>query len=78
MNQQLQLEIAGGRYRVDAEAVARAMIARAFALHRARTTTSLGVLVAADEIEVRRVVTDEAESGVADLAGEGAPLEDPA
>ena len=56
MSQDLRTTLARGQYRVDADAVARAMITRARALRVARTGSSCSeVLVAPDRIEVRRI-----------------------
>jgi hypothetical protein len=57
----LRLEIARGDYRVDPNAVAAAMIARAQALRAAcRRAYGSEMLVAADEIEIRCLAPDEA------------------
>ena len=56
MSQDLRTTLASGEYRVDADAVARAMITRARALRVARNGSSCSeVLVAPDRIEVRRI-----------------------
>jgi len=56
MSQDLRHRLASGEYRVDADAVAQAMITRARALRVARRGSSCSeVLVAADRIEVRRI-----------------------
>lgn len=56
MSQDLHSALASGEYRVDADAVARAMITRARALRVARRGSDCSqVLVAADRIEVRRI-----------------------
>jgi hypothetical protein len=56
MSQDLRSTLASGEYRVDADAVARAMITRARALRVARRGSDCSqVLIAADRIEVRRI-----------------------
>lgn len=56
MSQDLRIRLAAGEYRVDADAVARAMITRARALRVARNGSDCSqVLVAPDRIEVRRI-----------------------
>jgi Anti-sigma-28 factor, FlgM len=56
MSQALRDTLANGEYKVDADAVARAMITRARALRVARRGSDCSqVLVAPDRIEVRRV-----------------------
>lgn len=56
MGQDLHSTVVSGEYRVDAEAVARAMITRARALRVARRGSDCSqVLVAPDRIEVRRI-----------------------
>ena len=56
MSQDLRSTLASGEYRVDADAVARAMITRARALRVARRGSDCSqVLVTADRIEVRRI-----------------------
>jgi hypothetical protein len=56
MSKDLRSRLASGEYRVDAEAVARAMITRARALRVARCGSDCSeVLVAPDRIEVRRI-----------------------
>ena len=47
--------VASGRYTVDPDAVAQAMITRARALRAARRAAGSEVFVAADRIEVRRL-----------------------
>lgn len=68
MDEQLKAELAAGRYRVDADAVALAMIMRARALRRARhVDPGLGVFVPSDEIEIRRgAVSDEPQQAVSE------------
>lgn len=59
----LRSAIERGDYEVDAAAVAGAMIARARALRAARQAEIHSeVLVAADEIEIRRLAADEAQA----------------
>jgi hypothetical protein len=56
MSEAVRQAVARGEYAVDPDAVASAMIARAFALRTAlRTVRSSEVLVAADRIEVHRL-----------------------
>jgi hypothetical protein len=56
MSQDLRDTLANGEYKVDADAVARAMITRAPTLRVARRGSDCSqVLVAPDRIEVRRV-----------------------
>jgi hypothetical protein len=56
MSQDLRSRLASGEYRIDADAVAQAMVTRARALHIARRGSSCSqVLVAPDRIEVRRI-----------------------
>lgn len=56
MSRDLRNKLASGEYRVDADAVAQAMVTRARALHVARNGSSCSqVLVAPDRIEVRRI-----------------------
>ncbi len=56
MSRTLQNAIASGEYRVDPEAVALAMIARARTLRAARKAPACSeVLVAPERIEIRRV-----------------------
>jgi hypothetical protein len=60
MSQDLRCRLASGEYRIDADAVAQAMITRARALRVARRGSSCSeVLVAADRIEVRRIGSPE-------------------
>lgn len=62
MSNDLRRRLAAGEYRVDADAVALAMITRARALRVARRGSPCSqVLVAADRIEVRRIGPREAE-----------------
>jgi hypothetical protein len=63
MIRNLRSRLASGEYTVDADAVARAMLTRARALHVARRGSACSeVLVAADRIEVRRIAAGEPES----------------
>jgi hypothetical protein len=56
MSQDLRQRLAHGEYRVDADAVALAMLTRARALRVARRGSPCSqVLVAPDRIEVRRI-----------------------
>ena len=56
MSQDLRSRLAAGEYKVDIDAVARAMVTRARALRVARNGSSCSqVLIAADRIEVRRI-----------------------
>lgn len=62
MSNDLHQRLASGDYRVDADAVACAMLTRARALRIARRGSDCSqVLVAADRIEIRRVGAREAE-----------------
>lgn len=63
MTAALRRAIERGEYRVDPHAVAGALLARARALHAARSAPACSeMLVAADEIEVRRIVVEEMDS----------------
>ena len=63
MSNELRRRLAAGEYRVDADAVAQAMVTRARALRVARRGSSCSqVLVAADRIEIRRIGPCELES----------------
>jgi hypothetical protein len=56
MSKDLRLRLARGEYKVDADAVAQAMLTRARALRIARCgSRDSQVLIAADRIEVRRI-----------------------
>jgi hypothetical protein len=56
MSQELYRRLAEGEYRVDADAVAQAMVTRARALRVARRGSACSeVFVAADRIEIRRI-----------------------
>jgi hypothetical protein len=56
MSKDLHDRLAAGEYKVDADAVAQAMLTRARALRIARRGSNCSqVLVAADRIEVRRI-----------------------
>lgn len=56
MSNELRRKLAAGEYRVDADAVALAMLTRARSLRIARRGSNCSqVLVAADRIEVRRI-----------------------
>ena len=60
MSQDLRSRLAAGEYRIDADAVAQAMVTRARALHVARRGSGCSqVLVTPDSIEVRRIVPRE-------------------
>ncbi len=62
MSNDVQRRLARGEYRVDADAVAQAMITRARALRIARRGSNCSqVLVAADRIEIRRIGAPEAQ-----------------
>jgi hypothetical protein len=62
MIRDVRSRLASGEYTVDADAVARAMLTRARALHVARHGAGCSeVLVAADRIEIRRVAAGESE-----------------
>jgi Anti-sigma-28 factor, FlgM len=62
MDDALRQAIASGDYRVDVEAVAVAMIARAQALRSARRSALRSeMLVAVEGIEIRRLGADKAE-----------------
>lgn len=63
MNDRLRQAIVSGEYRVDPDAVAAAMIARAHAARVARRACARSeVLVAGDAIEVRRAGSGEAQA----------------
>jgi hypothetical protein len=63
MKQDLHRRLASGEYRVDADAVAQAMLTRARALHVARHgSVGSEVLIAPDRIEVRRIAFREPQS----------------
>jgi hypothetical protein len=56
MSKDLRRRLASGEYRVDADAVALAMLTRARSLRVARRGSNCSqVLVAADRIEIRRI-----------------------
>jgi hypothetical protein len=62
MSKDLRRRLASGEYRVDADAVAQAMITRARALRVARRGSDCSqVLIAPDRIEIRRVGPREAQ-----------------
>lgn len=62
MSNELRRRLAAGEYRVDADAVAQAMVTRARALRVARRGSSCSqVLVAPDRIEIRRIGSCELE-----------------
>lgn len=62
MRDGLRKLIEGDDYRVDASAVATAMLMRALALRTARAADGSAMLVAAEEIEVHRLRPAEGES----------------
>jgi Anti-sigma-28 factor, FlgM len=63
MSDALRHAIANGEYRVDVDAVAAAMIARAHALRSARRAcTPSEMLVAGDSLELRRVGSGEVQA----------------
>ncbi len=62
MSKDLRLRLARGEYKVDADAVAQAMLTRARALRIARRgSRDSQVLIAADRIEIRRIAPLEAQ-----------------
>lgn len=63
MSHDVQRRLARGEYKIDADAVAQAMITRARALRIARRGSNCSqVLIAADRIEIRRIGPPEVET----------------